>query len=55
MHEIRREKQYQKRLLAVSEVLSKIGISFISNFLLKARVLFLKIFLTEKFKLNFES
>ena len=32
--------QYQKWLFAVSEILSKIGIGFISNFLLKARVLF---------------
>ena len=32
--------QYQKWLLAVSEISSKIGIGFISKFLLKARVLF---------------
>ena len=30
--------QYQKGLLVVNELLSKIGIGFISNFLLKARV-----------------
>ena len=35
--------QYQKRLFAVSETLSKIGIGFISIFLLKARVLYLKV------------
>ena len=51
VHQIRREKlqQYQKWLFAVSEILSKIGIGFISNFLLKARVLS-----SEKFTLTFE-
>ena len=51
VHQIRSEKlqQYQKWLFAVSEILSKIGIGFISNFLLKARVLS-----SEKFTLTFE-
>ena len=35
--------QYQKWMLAVSEILSKIGIGFISNFLLEARVSYLTI------------
>ena len=35
--------QYQKWLFALSEILRKIGIGFISNFLLKVRVLYLKI------------
>ena len=33
--------QYQKWLFALSKILSKIGIGFISDFLLKARVLYL--------------
>ena len=43
-HEIRREKRptYQKWLFTISE-LSKIGLSFISNFRLKVRVLYLAI------------
>ena len=51
VHQIRSEKlqQYQKWLFVVSEILSKIGIGFISNFLLKARVLSSK-----KFTLTFE-
>ena len=51
VHQIRSEKlqQYQKWLFVVSEILSKIGIGFISNFLLKARVLS-----SEKFTLTFE-
>ena len=41
MRQIRREneRQYQKWLLVLRETLGKIGISFIWNFLLKARVL----------------
>ena len=35
--------QYQKWLFALSEILCKIGIGFISNFLLKVRVLYLTI------------
>ena len=35
--------QYQKWLLALSEILSKIGIGFISKFLLKAQVIYLTI------------
>ena len=47
VHQIRRDakngQQYQKCLFAVSEILSKIGVGFISNFLLKTRVLYLTI------------
>ena len=39
----KKTQQYQKRLFAVSEILSKIGIGFISVFLLKARGLYLTI------------
>ena len=35
--------QYLKWLFAVSEILSKIGMGFISNFLLKAQVLYLTV------------
>ena len=35
--------QYLKWLFAVSEILSKVGIGFISNFLLKAQVLYLTV------------
>ena len=44
--------QYQKWLFVVREILSKIGIGFISNFLLKARVLFHSS-LNAKFSLSF--
>ena len=45
MHQIRREKR------TTSEILSKIGICFISNFLLKARVLYLTILKRKKLSL----
>ena len=45
VHQIRRKngQQYQKWLFAFNKVLSKIEIGFISNFLLKDRVLYLTI------------
>ena len=46
MHQIRREKRTtisEVIVSAVSEKLSKIGIGFISNFLLKARALFYRL------------
>ena len=46
--------QYQKWLFAVSEMLSKIGIGFISIFLLKARVLYLTILKRKNLSLPFK-
>ena len=43
--------QHQEWLFALSEILCKIGIGFISNFLLKVRVLYLAIFKRKKLSL----
>ena len=51
---VKNRQQYQKWLFAVSEMLSKIGIGFISNLLLKARVSYLTILKWNNFSLPFK-